>query len=224
MVRTAPILTFFRPEIQPVLYVSAILSLFTVIFALILLLSYRYNKQDAELSESKLFLKRWKHAYHQDQIYRNKNLNRLTMKRISSSNDNSLISLKSKSSKKTKWNLFGFRKKKYSESSNIVERLYINDYHTQDHRNSNNDVFIPNSICNINTNNTHNITSITATTTSIINNNNNNLHNRDKESEDNVSMTNHSNSKNFLDVPLKIVKFDIEKYKDTISVSSVRTV
>lgn len=49
-----------KPEIQPVLYVSSILVLFTIIFALILLLSYHFNRQDAELTDSKLFLKRWK--------------------------------------------------------------------------------------------------------------------------------------------------------------------
>ena len=41
-------------EMQSFLYVIAILSLFTVIFASILLLSYQYNKQDAELYESKI--------------------------------------------------------------------------------------------------------------------------------------------------------------------------
>lgn len=54
---------FFRSEIQPVLYVSSILVLFTIVFALIMLLSYRYNRQNAELMESKMFLKGWKNYW-----------------------------------------------------------------------------------------------------------------------------------------------------------------
>lgn len=52
---------YLRSEIQPVLYVSVILSVFTIIFALILLITQRYNKQDAEMLESKMIIKRWNH-------------------------------------------------------------------------------------------------------------------------------------------------------------------
>ncbi|CAF0997683.1 unnamed protein product [Brachionus calyciflorus] len=50
---------YLRNEIQPVLYVAVIFTVFTIIFALILILTHRYNKQDAELHETKLIIKRW---------------------------------------------------------------------------------------------------------------------------------------------------------------------
>lgn len=50
----------FDAEIQPVLYVCSILFLFTIIFALIMLFSYRFNRQDAEILESKMILKDWR--------------------------------------------------------------------------------------------------------------------------------------------------------------------
>ena len=54
---------FMRPELQPVIYVSGILGLFTIIFSIILLFSYHYNKQDAELADSKIFIKQWTQSY-----------------------------------------------------------------------------------------------------------------------------------------------------------------
>lgn len=50
-------------EHQSVLYVIAILSLFTVIFALILLYTYHFNQQDAELYESRRYLEKFKLSY-----------------------------------------------------------------------------------------------------------------------------------------------------------------
>lgn len=50
----------FGPDIQPVLYVGSILFFFTIIFGLIMMFSYRFNRQDAEIHESQMILKDWK--------------------------------------------------------------------------------------------------------------------------------------------------------------------
>ena len=49
----------FGEEVQSLIYVIVILSVFTLIFAFILLLSYRYNELNAELQSSKIFVKKW---------------------------------------------------------------------------------------------------------------------------------------------------------------------
>lgn len=47
-------------EMGPLWYVIGILSVFTVIFVWILILTTRYNKQNKEFTESRLIMKRWK--------------------------------------------------------------------------------------------------------------------------------------------------------------------
>lgn len=52
--------SYVGADLQPVLYVVCILFVFTIIFGLIMMFSYRFNRQDAEIVESKMILKDWK--------------------------------------------------------------------------------------------------------------------------------------------------------------------
>ena len=47
-------------ELQPVLYVTVILGILMIIFALLLIFSSRVNKHERETYESKMFIKRWR--------------------------------------------------------------------------------------------------------------------------------------------------------------------
>lgn len=121
---------FLRPEIQPVLYVSVLLSVFTVIFALILIFSYRYNKQDAELLENKHFLKQWKHSnYH----YNFKAHNR------AKSSANGITSIKQKLDIK-RCLCFLFNKRSRQPSGDVT---LINSYKKEKRRSNKNHVKIP---------------------------------------------------------------------------------
>lgn len=61
-------------EMQPFLYVCSILFFFAIIFSLIMLFSYRFNRQDAEILESKMILKDWKSFKTQQQRGASKHL------------------------------------------------------------------------------------------------------------------------------------------------------
>lgn len=54
---------FSNHDNQSFIYVIAIFGLFTVIFAFILLLSYHFNHEDAELYESRRYLEKFKLSY-----------------------------------------------------------------------------------------------------------------------------------------------------------------
>jgi hypothetical protein len=51
---------------EPIMYVISIFGLFSLIFAFILCISYRYNRIDNEIIESKIFIKKWKNFYNQE--------------------------------------------------------------------------------------------------------------------------------------------------------------
>ncbi|RNA01237.1 hypothetical protein BpHYR1_030427 [Brachionus plicatilis] len=59
-------------EMGPVLYVIGVLSIFSLIFILILLLTNRYNKQNEELIESRMIMKRWKEQLKSSFKYKSK--------------------------------------------------------------------------------------------------------------------------------------------------------
>lgn len=65
---------YVDPSLQPIIYVCSIFALFTVIFSLIMMFSYRINRQDADIAENKQILNDWA-SFKRHSNYRNMRLN-----------------------------------------------------------------------------------------------------------------------------------------------------